>query len=366
MEAVQQALGPGDEAAAARHELFYVDATHRLAELPGVVSVAVIDTPPFAKGAFDLASQRCLFDSRDRELVARGVLFRSVSTDAFRLLGIPLLAGRTFLPGDIPPRDAWKHKWYDYPLWFNVPEPQSVAIVNATLAHRLWPNRNPIGQMLYQPSPMRVIGVVGDVHESRNRLDVLPTVYRPFVSSSPLVLAFSYVVKLRPGTPLAPFAAAVKRSLSPLLPGTTPPTPVLPLEEPVGNLRLALALLSCFSLLGTVVAGLGVYATATLMAAARTREMGIRLALGAPAQQIGRLVLWRSVRLALLALPVGALGAWALGLNLSHWLFQVGATDPASYLTSAAILLAIALATGLWPALRAANVDPSAALRYDG
>jgi ABC-type antimicrobial peptide transport system permease subunit len=131
-------------------------------------------------------------------------------------------------------------------------------------------------------------------------------------------------------------------------------------------LRLALALLTCFSLLGIVVAGLGVYATATLMAAARTREMGIRRALGAPAERIGGLVLWRSVRLALLALPVGALGAWALGLNLSHWLFQVGATDPASYLTSAAILLAVALAAGLWPALRAATVDPSAPLRYDG
>jgi putative ABC transport system permease protein len=366
MEAMQQALGPADDAAAARHELFYADATHRLAELPGVVSLAVMDTPPFTKGAFDLASRRCLVDSRDSEIVARGVLFRYASTDAFRLLGVPLLAGRTFLPDDIPPRDTWKYRWYDYPLWSNVPEPQGVAIVNATLAHRIWPNRNPIGQMLYQPSPMRVIGVVGDVHESRNQLDVLPTVYRPFISSSPLVLSFSYVVKLRPGTPLAPFAAAVDRSLNSLLPGTTPPPPVLPLEEPVGNLRLALALLSCFSLMGTVVAGLGVYATATLMAAARTREMGIRLAIGAPAEQIGRLVLWRSVRLALLALPVGALGAWALGLNLSHWLFQVGATDPASYLISAAILLAIALAAGLWPALRAATLDPSDALRYDG
>lgn len=366
MEAMQQALRPADDATTARHELFHFEATHRLAELPGVISVAVIDTPPFTKGAFDLASRRCLVDSRDRELVACGILFREVSINTFRLLGIPLLAGRTFVPGDIPPRDAWKYRWYGYRYWSNVPEPQSVAIVNATLAHRLWPNRNPIGQMLYQPSPMKVIGVVADVHESRNRLDVLPTVYRPFVSSSPLVPAYSYVVKLRPGTPLAPFAAAVKRSLSPLLPGTTPPTPVLPLEEPVGNLRLALALLTCFSLLGIVVAGLGVYATATLMAAARTREMGIRRALGAPAEQIGRLVLWRSVRLALLALPVGALGAWALGLNLSHWLFQVGATDPASYLTSAAILLAIALAAGLWPALRAATVDPSAPLRYDG
>jgi ABC-type antimicrobial peptide transport system permease subunit len=111
---------------------------------------------------------------------------------------------------------------------------------------------------------------------------------------------------------------------------------------------------------------LGVYATATVMAAARTREMGIRLAVGASGEQIGRLVLWRSIRLALLALPVGASGAWGLGVCLAHWLFQVGATDPVSYVTSAVVLLAIALAAGLWPAIQAARTDPLTALRCDG
>jgi len=131
-------------------------------------------------------------------------------------------------------------------------------------------------------------------------------------------------------------------------------------------LRIALALLSCFSVLGIVVAGLGVYATAKLMSASRTRETGIRLAIGASAEQVGWLTLWRSLRLALLGLPVGALGAWLLGRNLSHWLFQVSASDPLSYLTSAAVLLVIALVASLWPALRAATTDPSTALRYDG
>jgi ABC-type antimicrobial peptide transport system permease subunit len=102
------------------------------------------------------------------------------------------------------------------------------------------------------------------------------------------------------------------------------------------------------------------------MSAARTRETGIRLAIGASAEQVGRLTVWRSLRLALLAVPAGAFGAWLLGRNLSHWLFQVGAADPLSYLTSAAALLVIALAAALWPALRAATTDPSTALRYDG
>jgi hypothetical protein len=360
-----QVMEPRDEAAAAQHEGFHAEVMHRLAGLPGVESIAVIDSPPFTKGAFDLVARRCLFDSHDSRLVASGVLFREVSVNAFRVLGMRLLAGRTFSEDDLPGRDAWKYRWYDYEQRSKEPEPESAAVINATLARRLWPRQNPIGQMIYDPSPLRVIGVVADVHESRNQLDVLPTVYRPFVSRRPLVLAYAYAVHLRPGTPLGPFATAVKGGLGPLLPGNPPPAAVL-LEEPVGNLRLALALLGCFSVLGTIVAGLGVYATATLMTAARTREMGVRRALGAPAGEIGKLVLWRSVRLAVLALPLGALGAWALGTSLSHWLFQVGATDPVSYLSSAGILLAIALAAGLGPARRAARVDPLEALRYDG
>jgi ABC-type antimicrobial peptide transport system permease subunit len=82
-------------------------------------------------------------------------------------------------------------------------------------------------------------------------------------------------------------------------------------------------------------------------------------------EQIRRLALWRSLRLAVVALPVGGLAAWGLARGLAHWLFQVGVADPVSYLISAALLLLIALAAGLPPALKAASADPAAVLRYE-
>jgi ABC-type antimicrobial peptide transport system permease subunit len=152
------------------------------------------------------------------------------------------------------------------------------------------------------------------------------------------------------------------------LPADAAPVDVAPFKEILdfGTLPIILALLSCFSVLGIVVAGLGVYATATLMSAARTREMGIRLAIGASAEHVAGMTLWRSLRMALIALPFGLAGAWGLSRYLAHWLFQVGVNDPVSFVASAGILLVISVLAGLWPALRAATTDPSTALRYDG
>lgn len=364
-EAYQQATESTNEAVVALQESFYREATRRLKELPGVVSVAVMSTPPFTKGDnLSLRRALALFDrlsgTNRYERAVEG-LFREVSVGAFPLLGIHLLAGRDFLPSDIPAPDEWKLSMYHY--WDNAPRPTRAVIVNETFAHQAWPNQNPLGQTfrVWNWGPARVVGVVADIHESRQNPTIIPTLYEPFTANTTDVQSVTFIVKLRPGARLAD----LKKALPPVDPDAAPPT-VLPLQESLGDLSIALALLSCFSVLGIVVAGLGVHATATLMAAAVMRETGVRLAIGASAEQIGMLTLWRSLRLALLALPVGALGAWLLGGTLKHWLFQVGAGDPMSYLISAAVLLAIALAAGLWPALRAATTDPAIALRYDG
>jgi putative ABC transport system permease protein len=364
-EARQAALEPADTAIVERQESFYQEATRRLTELPGVASVAVITTPPFANlpwerfGSMSLAFDDDPSRSKQARMLAWGHA-REVSPGAFRILGIRLLAGRDFLPSDIPPPDAWKAKLYHF--YDNTPKPTTAVIVNETFASHVWPNQNPLGKTFhYVMGPARVVGVVADIHESRENPKIFPVLYSPYTASTRFASSVTFVVKLRPGAKVADLTKA----LPPVEAETAPPTALL-LQESLGNLPVALALLSCFSVLGIVVAGLGVYATATLMSAARTRETGIRLAIGASAEQVGRLVLWRSLRLALLALPVGAFGAWLLGRNLTHWLYKVGATDPMSYLTSAAILLLIALAAGLWPALRAATTPPSTALRYDG
>jgi ABC-type antimicrobial peptide transport system permease subunit len=272
------------------------------------------------------------------------------------------MAGRDFLPGDIPPPDDWKLNLYHF--YDNTPKSTRAVIVNETFAHRVWPNQNPLGKTFIAWNgghPATVVGMVADIHESRENPTILPTLYEPYTASTVFVQSVTFVVKLRPGANVAD----LRKALPPVDADQAPPT-ALPLEESLGNLPVALALLGCFSALGMVVAGLGVYATATLVFTARTRETGIRLAIGASAEQVGRQTLWRSLRLALLALPVGAFGAWMLGRNLSHWLYKVGAADPLSYLTSAAVLLLIALAAGLGPAVKAATTDPATALRCDG
>ncbi|MGH9489380.1 MAG: FtsX-like permease family protein, partial [Terriglobales bacterium] len=178
-----------------------------------------------------------------------------------------------------------------------------------------------------------------------------------------------FIVRLRPGTPVGPFRAAATRTLASLAPGMAPPRFVsvaAQAEKSWANLRLVLVLLGCFAALGVIVAGLGVYAGAAQMAAARRREMGIRIALGARPEQIRALVLARSARLALWALPAGVFAAWALARGLTHWLFRVRAMDPVSYAAAAALLMALAFLAALWPAHRAAQADPVAALRDDG
>jgi len=363
-EAWRPATEPAWEAITARQEMFYQEATRRLTELPGVVSVAAMDVPPFTKGSTPFGQGLGRVDVPANGEKGRGLPpghYREVSAGAFRVLGAHLLAGREFLPSDIPPPDDWKqalYHWYD-----NTPRSNRAVIVNETFAQRVWPNQNPLGKTFleWKGHPATVVGVVADIHESRQNPAILPALYEPYTASDFATHSVTFVVKLRPGANLAD----LKKALPPVDADTTPPTVSL-LQESLGNLPVALALLGCFSALGMVVAGLGVYATATLVFTARTRETGLRLAIGASANQIGRQTLWRSLRLALLALPVGALGAWLLGRNLSHWLFKVGAADPLSYLTSAAVLLVIALAAGLGPALKAATTDPATALRYDG
>jgi hypothetical protein len=368
-EELQKTTEPANEAVVAAKEHFYQEATRRLTETPGVVSVAVMNAPPFTKGVYDFRMglgepDHPVGDKKHPGTIASSAiawgLLREVSVGALPVLGMHLLAGRDFLPSDIPSPDDWKawlYHWMD-----KTPRSTRSVIVNEAFVREVWPNQNPLGKTFTcMGYPSTVVGVVADIHESRQNPAIFPTVYRPFTASTPAANDITFLVKLRPGVSIA----GLTKALPPVDADAAPPT-ALPLGESLGNLTTALALLSCFSVLGIVVAGLGVYATATLMSAARTRETGIRLAIGASAEQIGRLVLWRSLRLALFALPVGAFGAWLLGRSLSHWLFQVHATDPMSYLTSAGILLLIALAAGLWPALRAATTDPSTALRYDG
>lgn len=206
---------------------------------------------------------------------------------------------------------------------------------------------------------------MSDVYETSDSLEIQPTLYVPF---TPEASDWTFVARVRPEVEFRSIASAVEERLTQLIPGIPPPT-IRRLSdvvaEPLQNLRLGVILLACFATLATIVAGLGLYATASELATARRREIAVRIALGASPNHIRRLVVWQNVRIALVALPLGAFGAWAVARSLTHWLFQVGPFDPIGFAACATFLLVVAFVAGLRPAFRTAAIDPAAALKAD-
>lgn len=344
----------------ARNTSFFDDARRRLAALPSVEAAGLLDPVPFSGDARrEVEAPRSCWAIDWRETDERppsaSCIYGRASEEAFAILAARLVAGRWFSKADIVAELS--------------EEAPAVAIVNQALADRLWPGESPLGKPLYEDYSLQrtrtVVGVVANFHQAGDVLDATPARYQPFAGEWE---RGSFVVKLRPGTPLPQFEREANAVIGELAP-EHPRVPVEALSDlataSLANMRLALMLVSAFAVLGTIVAGLGVYAVATLMAAARMREMGIRLALGARAGEVGRLALWRGVRLGIVAVPLGLVAGWILTRSLSRFLYEVGTADPISYLTSAALLGAVVLGAGLLPALRSASADPTSVLRQE-
>jgi hypothetical protein len=352
---MNQVLAPWRKSERTRNELFYNAAFHELARMPYVVSIATMTPTPFRGSLTPMAFFRSSVFS-DAQMVTG--LPRYASPEAFSVLGMRIVGGRTFSREDVTEQINSANTVGDPPRDF-----LGAAIVNETAARRFWPNQDPIGKKLWFLGDKKIIGIVADIRESGDNIDIQPTVYFPYQMNG-----CSFLVRLKPGANRQAFAVAAKSILTGLMPGM--PAPIVEslqdlTTKHLANLRLSLTLLSCFSFLGAIVAGLSVYAIASLEVAARMHEMGIRIAMGASVHQIWRLALWRSLRLACAALPVGCFLAWGLARGLSHWLFQVSVVDPVSYSTSAIVLLLITLAAALPPAIKASIADPVTVLRHE-
>jgi ABC-type antimicrobial peptide transport system permease subunit len=270
----------------------------------------------------------------------------AVSSDAFAMLGISLVAGRHFTEMD------------SASLFEG-----GAVIINQVLAQRLWQEENPIGKVFYGMNlgPYEVVGVVRNYHQIPGNRDFVPAIYFPGTVMS---IRPDFLVKLHPGTSFQNFHSNIRKRLSGF---TLDGIEVRPLSDLVkdatANQRLAIQLLFCFAILGIVVSGLAVYATAMLAAAARTRETGIRMALGAQTWDILRLAFWRGFRAILFGLPFGLFLAWILSRIISNYLVQVNVDDALMWVIGCAIPLVIATVASLIPALRATRVNPSDALR---
>ncbi len=335
---------------------FYEQLLERTRALPGVEEVATVINAP--QGNSNWTSSYHITGTPDpapgRELNAE---CNAVSGDYFKTMRIPLLRGRTFNVEDKA----------DGPIRI---------IVDEAFAKKHFPNEDPIGKQIdnntvstgpNEPAapPMTIIGVVGTV---RTDLDRAPDFVQAYYHAPQnRALQRSLVVRTRTSDPLQ-LAAAVKREVLAIDPDQSVSN-VESMEMAIGrNLashRLTLTLFALFAAIALLLAVLGLYSVMALNVANRTREMGIRMALGAEHRSILQLVLRQGLILVAVGLGVGLLGALGLSRLMRSLLFGVGALDPLVLAVVALVLASAAALACLLPARRATRVDPIVALRTE-
>jgi putative ABC transport system permease protein len=273
----------------------------------------------------------------------------AVDSDYFQTMGTGLLRGRNFGNAD---REG---------------SPR-VAIINETTAKRYWPGVDAIGQRLRlgpADAPLReVVGIVKDAKWRYIGERPRAVVYRPISQSwSPLS---SFVVRTagQPNALLADVRREVQR-LDPNLPVHVLRTLPEHVSEALWPARLGARLLAVFGLLALTLAAVGLSGVIAYLVSQRTHEIGIRLALGAQAGDVLKLVVWQGLKLTLSGVVIGLFGAFALTRLLENLLYGLSPTDPLTFLSITSLLVAVALLACYIPARRATKVDPLVALRYE-
>jgi predicted permease len=251
-----------------------------------------------------------------------------------------------------------------------------VAVINRTLARRVWPEGDALGQRILlgggaTDSVWRtVVGIVGDVRHLGLDAEPRPEIYLPhaqFPAGTGTPLRTLRIVLGSEGEP-AGLTAALRAAVAELDPDI-PLADVQTMEEALGawssERRLTMLLVGSFAALALILGAVGVYGVMAHLVVRRHREIGIRIALGALPREILGLVLSQGLRLAGLGIAAGLLGALVSTRLLAGLLFGVEATDPATFVATAATLGAVAMVASLLPALRATRTDPITALRSD-
>jgi predicted permease len=276
--------------------------------------------------------------------------FSDVGDGYFSTLKLPLVAGRPFGPSDVPGSPG-------------------AAIVNETLARKLWPGRDPIGQRLRREDPgtrtfLTVVGVARDA--KYRRLWEEPRAFLYVSERQSGNLRRELVV--RGGGPLEALTAELRRAIRAVEPNL-PFAPVITVRRYMGfsllPQRIGSAVAGALGLVGLLLAAIGLAAQVAYSVSRRTREIGIRMALGARPADILVLETGRGVKTAAFGLALGLLGALLLSQSLVRFLFGVSPADPLTYGAVALLLAATSLAATFPPARRAARIDPMKALRSE-
>lgn len=324
----------------------------RLAALPGVESVATGVSIPFSTVSLGGTFLRPeLPEPGPGQAPNPG--YRTLDPDAFDALGIAVVRGRPFTEGDrqgAPP----------------------VALINQAAAARYWPGEDPVGKTMRvlislgydETEPRTVVGIVRNFRSEVTR-PARPEMYVPTAQAG---ASFPHVAIRAPGRRPADVLAAAREVLAAL-------DPELPMMQP-GSLdemvakemaapRFYLVLLSLFAVMAIALAAVGIYGVVAFVVVRRTREIGIRIALGARVDEVVRMVVWQGLGPALAGLTIGLAGALALGRLFSGILFGVAPTDSVTWALASLLLLGVAAGATVLPARKASRIPPAEALRAE-
>ena len=329
---------------------FYGSLVEHLRSEPGVESAAAALPLPLTGGGLNFAFS---IEGRADEGAGandRTANYTSATTEYFRVMGVPLAAGRTFDERDVP----------------GAPQ---VCVVSTAFAHRYFPGEDPIGKRLVfgfqEPVAREIVGVVGDVKRDGLALPSQPEMYVPF-AQDPWWAAYA-VVRTSGGDP-ARLSSAMRADVQALDP-TLPIENIAPMrsfvDDSVAQPRFRTTLLGLFGAAALLLAVLGIYGVISYSVGRRTREVGIRLALGAAPGDVLRMVLGEGLALVGVGLALGLAGAFLATRSLSSLLFEVSRLDAGSWAGVAVLLLLAGLAASWIPARRATRVDPVSALRAE-
>jgi predicted permease len=329
---------------------FHLDVMERLRALPGVTTVGIVNNIPLDEGT---GAGRFLTDSMAPD--SGGALLDQNFTggDYFRVMGTELLRGRAFTT-----EEAFT--------------PNSSVIVSQSAAARLWPNRDPLGQQIRPAGNtkqwFRVVGVVEDVKQDDWRAAGEAIVYFPLTGPTPTAWAMgspAYVVKSARAPSLGREVREVVRRVAPEAPVYREFTMDFLAQRSMVQLSFTMLTLGVISALAMILGAVGLYGVLAYVVAERTREIGVRMALGATASAVRRMVVSQGAKVVVVGTVVGVAAALASTRLLDSLLYEVDALDPFVFVLMPIMMIGIGMLASYVPARRASNVDAIESLRSD-
>jgi predicted permease len=337
---------------------FTADVQSNLAAVPGVRSVAVAFARPMSNQGMRVSFD---IDGRPKE-PAESRLIADVlpaTSNFFATMGISVVRGRTFTSAE----ENWG--------------PPPVVVVNKAFVAKYFPTEDPLGKhitlgvthdTLATPSPVtskgEIIGVVGNVRQFGLREDPYPAVYQGWGTFPLNDMSFL----IRSNSEPAQLAAAIRdrvHAIDPAMPIYNIQTMEQAISESIAQPRFYTLLLTGFAGLALLLAGLGIYGVVSYSVSQRTRELGIRIALGATQDRVVRLVIGQGIALTVAGVTIGLIGAYWLVHLLATLLYGITATDAVTFVGVSAVLLGVAWLASYLPARRASRVDPVIAMRAE-